>query len=1039
MKKFTMFACLALALVFAVSSFAGELPRMTKGNSMIHGGNVNFAKAGLDTINLMAASNDPTNNAVPADLGLEPYYDGDFEDAGGNPDWNGWTHYDITEPTETHFQVSDYMQAGGDLAAWCGDISIVRCSATDSLGGYGNSWHDLIEFRSTIPTPGSSTTVTTTATVQYDSEPGYDYNYFSYRFEGQPYADLWIQDGKGTAALSQAVVYTTPEYMGGTDIAVYFRFKSDGGWSDEDCSWPTAGAVQIDDINVHIVNGAYDVNFAEDFEGVGALPAIPTNDVWSISFPDGVGDFAAVYAGLEDNDPCNTNYTAQVAFIDDDVRIPGTGGSDCINWCYGPGGYIVTTTGGLAGPSEHIHNAIESPVMAWPAPKTGVIDYDGMILTFGVYRHEDLTADAPGTFYTWGVRSADTDDSAGNGVQVITEQGWQDRNFVYYGGPDYVRAGDDVTDLINQGRDEVQVQLTVFELGWIWYWTGNDGYPAPYFDNVTVKVFPYYGPGISSRELDMANDNFPERGSLDWGDLGSHSVRFDSANNISLAAHLRNDPGDTMVVDIVPVRAGSILNTPELHYTVDRNPVFDPFRGPDPAVGMTLGMPAVGSSGSVTPDKWAFDLPDTGFLFPGDVLHYYISATDDTGGDPQTSTLPADITGYGVFGDEQAYNSTFVIHALPTMNAGVGDQPGILFINDFANRGGENEWYTAMNNIGIVTGEDYDVYYVNGPSSGTGNGIGGRGSAILIDGYDDILYTCGDLGVNTVSNGDFANDAGDDVGTLVGWLDAGAHDIFMTGDELVTDLMQAGTVTVAMAENYLGVNVSSNDIRPLIGNQATPLVATIGGNSVFNPANNSWVAYGGCAGINTFDATDVRAGTERLAEFRDPSGATGTYGYSAASLNPTAGTAGTSRVISMPYDLMYIYTDPTAAGDPLPARARVLRDVLLYFGVAGDPGQVTPVPGAGIAFAADNYPNPFNPSTTIKFTVPVKGAVSMKIFNVRGQLVKTLIDEVMDATASGSIVWDGTNNQGSSVSSGVYFYEVRNGGNVIVQKMALVK
>ena len=52
--------------------------------------------------------------------------------------------------------------------------------------------------------------------------------------------------------------------------------------------------------------------------------------------------------------------------------------------------------------------------------------------------------------------------------RIIEDQGWQDRNFVYYGGPDYITGGDDVTDLMNPGRDEVQVQLAVYEMGWVW-------------------------------------------------------------------------------------------------------------------------------------------------------------------------------------------------------------------------------------------------------------------------------------------------------------------------------------------------------------------------------------------------------------------------------------------------------------------------------------------------------------------------------------------------------------------------------------------
>ena len=387
MKKLIMFACPAIAVVLALGSFAeefqvrtdGERPIRTLGNSVIHGGNVNFNKAGLDTINLMAASNDPTNNSDPRDGGLEPYYDGDFEDANGEPSWNGWTHFDVTQVTESHWNVSNYNQPDpANHAAWSGDIDIPACNEDDSEGGYGNGWHDLLEFRQTVPNTGTSSTVTITATLIHDTEPGYDYTYLSYKFSGQQIADIQSWDGAGTVDVIGSVTYTTGEYLDGTDIAIYFRFKSDGSWSDADCLWPTSGACQVDDINVHIVNGAFDANFFEDFEHDG----VPDDfGIWSIGFPPGVGDYAQIWTGLADADPCATNHSPQVAFIDDGIIVPGTGGSDCINWCYGPGGYIVNTTGGLAGESEHLWNAILSPVMAWPHPKDGGgPDYDGIIM-----------------------------------------------------------------------------------------------------------------------------------------------------------------------------------------------------------------------------------------------------------------------------------------------------------------------------------------------------------------------------------------------------------------------------------------------------------------------------------------------------------------------------------------------------------------------------------------------------------------------------------------------------------------------------------
>ncbi|MCL5029260.1 MAG: T9SS type A sorting domain-containing protein [Bacteroidetes bacterium] len=85
-----------------------------------------------------------------------------------------------------------------------------------------------------------------------------------------------------------------------------------------------------------------------------------------------------------------------------------------------------------------------------------------------------------------------------------------------------------------------------------------------------------------------------------------------------------------------------------------------------------------------------------------------------------------------------------------------------------------------------------------------------------------------------------------------------------------------------------------------------------------------------------------------------------------------------------------------------------------------------------------NYPNPFNPSTQINFTIPKASIVSIKIYNMLGQLVKTLIDEQKNAGFH-TIVWNGDNNFGQHVASGAYIYRVIAGENVAVKKMILLK
>jgi hypothetical protein len=103
-----------------------------------------------------------------------------------------------------------------------------------------------------------------------------------------------------------------------------------------------------------------------------------------------------------------------------------------------------------------------------------------------------------------------------------------------------------------------------------------------------------------------------------------------------------------------------------------------------------------------------------------------------------------------------------------------------------------------------------------------------------------------------------------------------------------------------------------------------------------------------------------------------------------------------------------------------------------------DPKDVSSTPVVATLSAA-NHPNPFNPVTRIVYTVPKAGHLSLKVFDIRGRLVRTLVDDRVEAGADQIATWDGRNDAGAAVSSGVYFYEARTGGEVKVGKMALVK
>ncbi|MDD3536059.1 MAG: T9SS type A sorting domain-containing protein [Candidatus Cloacimonetes bacterium] len=85
-----------------------------------------------------------------------------------------------------------------------------------------------------------------------------------------------------------------------------------------------------------------------------------------------------------------------------------------------------------------------------------------------------------------------------------------------------------------------------------------------------------------------------------------------------------------------------------------------------------------------------------------------------------------------------------------------------------------------------------------------------------------------------------------------------------------------------------------------------------------------------------------------------------------------------------------------------------------------------------------NYPNPFNPETTISFDMPKAGNARVDVFNVKGQLVKTLFDGAA-LYGKNTLVWNGTDNNGNNVPSGVYFYRLNANGTSESRKMMLMK
>ena len=86
----------------------------------------------------------------------------------------------------------------------------------------------------------------------------------------------------------------------------------------------------------------------------------------------------------------------------------------------------------------------------------------------------------------------------------------------------------------------------------------------------------------------------------------------------------------------------------------------------------------------------------------------------------------------------------------------------------------------------------------------------------------------------------------------------------------------------------------------------------------------------------------------------------------------------------------------------------------------------------------NDYPNPFNPITTLRYDLPENSLVTITIYDILGRQVKTLINQTQDAGYK-SVIWNATNNKGQPVPAGLYLYTIQAGEYRQTKKMILLK
>jgi hypothetical protein len=987
-------------------------------------------------------------------------------DSGATCTANSWVTTDITQQTGDWWHVDDFTTAPwagtfstsgimfnpvqGSRSMWMaalppvGPLNTILCGYA-ALPGYGNGWNQAFCTKTCLTLTGD---LNVAFKLKFDSEPSYDGSTLQYTTDcagNVGWTDLAggitpaAPGGGWSGADSITVIGAYP--VGPGPVKVRLHFTADTSWSNQDGFWPGFG-VAIDSLKAEGLA-------LENFEAT-AIGAHSSTDWTSCNTP-GFGNYLALFkkaTGANYEDQCLDNLSCYWAAIQ---------GSTEFYTCGSPSQPTQKVIPHVNVRAEYLSNEIWSPVMSL-AGSSG----SDFRLRYTVYR--DLPLDNL-IFHVWHTRTIDTGGCPG---------AWADRNFVYYGDQkDWTLTENAIGSKVNVATGaSIQVAIGVLDMCPFWcgiFGTGLCHSPAPYIDSVKVLRIDTIGPQWDIRDIDTFNDNFSADGTI------TGTARFDEAIDIKPSSSVTYTPGDSGIVlfliDPKYVNAGfttlsaGLINDGTASTFVGRNKTKNavymyatvtpfsgakisaaisegpggtanryPFMGTIVAGGKTwakvrmdytyTGTAATAGLGTGTQPRVAnrfnVDLNDNLFT-PGDTIEYFYSASS-LDGTTYFSTNWGSTTNVA----EVAANPMEVT-ILPA--GGFNRGGDILYVDGADGFGVQNYYDGAFLTLGLAS--KIDRFDVRGPSSGVSNRLSGKVTSVanqLNACYQKIIWDSGLLSI-TLGDGSGDPEKTDDYATMNSFLNGltNAGGVMLLGDRQPTYLNgYAGASAVSFRSVYMPFTLINDNHR------LAPSLFAISPKMMAWPGraySDNFVLFGGCPGLNDFDVIGA-SGTSRVEmSYNTASNANGGV-VSNVTVN---GNLANATVIMTGFSLGFVRDDEL---DGISDRAKFLRDSFVYM---GNPlGQVT---GAGPALKnslTQNYPNPFNPQTTIEFTLKDRGAMTLKVYNVNGQLVRTLIDGVR-AAGPDTKVWDGHNDAGQSVSSGVYFYKLVTNNFSQTKKMVLLK
>ena len=1001
-------------------------------------------------------------------------------DTGAPCDESGWNHVDnhvlftgdIFWHVETGYTTTTGMAGNSYAVGYHGNVC---CEDTD---GYDNDWYQgfRMEYQGT-------------ATLSFDfivdTEAGYDFlqietdsacaSYDLVDFDtdpsGTPGAFRTIEvQSDGLITDGEFVNQALSDYGAGTHC-VYIAFFADGGYSPCDGNQPTTvgeGAV-IDNVTLTDGTGTY----TEDFDGTSTL----TWTTLDMADPVPFGTWARLFQHVTDNDICSENTTCAWLWTDHD---PGTLFNDP-SMAFGPSGFVI---------KNWLDDIIESPWISLASTPTAT----GTILQMDRF---------PGNFFStgravqnWSVRGRGLVDA------TFCVSGWG-HSFNWNSLSTFrwqIGLTWDMSSYFDPTLEDIQIRLRVSDWQWIAGASPPVPFvpgPGPYSDRIRIGRQVLTGPvineGIDSRS--QLQSCFPTEidpgvtpvGGPKWRPSTDRfgTCAFSEGTELGINASSPNlITGDSIWVEVNAVRvggdsitavnwSGAIIAGPHAGkapppYTVGANGFF------------TFAADSVRSTaGTPLADYYQVSLDDTYFR-GGDHLVYFWSATDNGGG---YSSDPVGLSGPPASIDEAQEATQGMLQAsyLPTINwdpayiarmDGNGDidptpeelanstqQNCILLYNSLPTnrrRSGKvnrTSFMYALDKLGYEG--HYDVYNHQGYGN-TNNQLGGRATIEQCQGYNLLVMDTGNRtpGNPILPDGvDIDAEKIDQAGWFSAWLgqaslsEAEYATLWIIGTNVVEEKSGVSGSGGTLLNTDMGVTLSSTDqglnVNPDVVGQASFTFDNGAGSSSVNFAGDFWTLNGGCPIVRNYDGLAVSSASAVATHaYRSPT--LGTIGDAAIVMNRNDGMAYNTIMQSHPYfDMRDPGGTPSSPSPELDLLSKILGGVLppncLQSPSPTDVGEDNELDVPAQTALHQNVPNPFNPTTQISFDLAQNGRVALRIYDVAGRLVRTLVDKDMSAGRNQSLVWNGLDDQNRRVSSGVYFYRLDAAGVSLTKKMVVMK